>query len=96
MASQGVIFTDFHTASPVCSPSRTGFMTGLDPVRAHVNTALNHNWTANALEGQGNFLDPKTPTITRLLQQAGWRVGHFGKWSVPPILNAFLTAVCCM
>ena len=26
LAARGMTFTDFHTASPVCSPSRVGFM----------------------------------------------------------------------
>ena len=80
LANTGVIFTDFHTASPVCSPSRVGFLTGRDPARLRIHTALNVNWTANAAEGQANYLDPKVPTITSLLQDAGWSVGHFGKW----------------
>jgi hypothetical protein len=79
MAAQGVIFTDFHTASPVCSPSRVGFMSGRVPARFSIHTALNVHWAANAAEGQANFLDPSTPTVTRLLQDAGWRTGHFGK-----------------
>ena len=55
LASTGVIFSDFHTASPVCSPSRAGFMTGRDPSRFRIHTALNHNWTANAREGRPIF-----------------------------------------
>ena len=80
LSGTGVIFTDFHTASPVCSPSRAGFMTGRDPARLHIHTALNVDWDANAAEGQANFLDPTVPTITSLLHDTGWRVGHFGKW----------------
>jgi len=33
MASQGAIMTNFHSASPVCSPSRVAIMTGLYPWR---------------------------------------------------------------
>ena len=40
LAASGVIFSDFHTASPVCSPSRVGFMTGRDPSRLRIHTAL--------------------------------------------------------
>ena len=62
LATRGVILTDFHTASPVCSPSRAGFMTGRDPARFSIHTALNHNWAANQREGQADFLPPTTPT----------------------------------
>jgi N-acetylgalactosamine-6-sulfatase len=27
-----------------------------------------------------NYLDPKTPTVTKLLHDAGYKTGHFGKW----------------
>jgi arylsulfatase A-like enzyme len=80
LAASGVVFSDFHTASPVCSPSRAGFMTGRDPSRFRIHTALNHNWTTNAAQDQADFLDPATVTVTSLLQRAGWRTGHFGKW----------------
>ena len=40
LATRGIILTDFHTASPVCSPSRVGFMTGRDPARYGIHTAL--------------------------------------------------------
>ena len=82
LAATGVIFTDFHTASPVCSPSRAGFMTGRDPARFRIHTALNGDWDANAAQDQANFLDSSVPTVTRLLQENGWRTGHFGKWYV--------------
>lgn len=80
LAATGVIFTDFHTASPVCSPSRAGFMTGRDPARFRIHTALNGDWNANAAQDQADYLDPSVATVTRLLQDNGWRTGHFGKW----------------
>ena len=58
-------------------------MTGREPARFSIHTALNVNWTANAAQGQADFLPPETVTITHLLHQAGYRVGHYGKWYVP-------------
>jgi N-acetylgalactosamine-6-sulfatase len=80
MAAQGVIFSDFHTASPVCSPSRAGFMTGRDPSRFRIHTALSGNWAANAAEDQADYLETSVVTVTSLLQSAGYATGHFGKW----------------
>ena len=33
----------------------------------------------NAERGMPNYLDPEGPTLTRFLQQDGYRVGHFGE-----------------
>ena len=93
MAARGTLFVDFHVANPVCSPSRTGFMTGRGPSQFRIDTALNHNWTVNEQQGQSNFLPTSTPTVTSILQQSGYATGHFGKWhlgsgtGVDPISN---------
>ena len=92
LAARGVIFSDFHTASPVCSPSRAGFMTGRDPSRFRIHTALNKDWATNAKQDQADFLDPKAVTVTSLLQGAGWRTGHFGKWHLGSSGNATKSA----
>src|SRR3546814_20642674 len=34
----------------------------------------------NAEIGQVNWLDPKLPTIARLLQRNGYKTAHIGKW----------------
>jgi len=80
MAGNGVIFSDFHSPSSVCSPSRAGFMTGRDPARFRIHTALNSDWTKNAGKDQANFLESSEFTVTRLLKDAGYVTGHFGKW----------------
>eukprot|EP00117_Sycon_ciliatum_P034493 scpid42067/ scgid26317/ Arylsulfatase A; Cerebroside-sulfatase; Arylsulfatase A component B; Arylsulfatase A component C len=80
MAREGVIFTDYHTANPVCSPSRAALMTGLFPARVGIHTALNSNAEANKKEGQVNFLNLSVPTVTEHFQKAGYLVGHYGKW----------------
>src|SRR5688500_7393151 len=37
LATGGAQFTQFYTSNPVCSPSRTGFMTGQYPARHQIH-----------------------------------------------------------
>src|SRR5215210_5655306 len=43
MAKEGRVFTDFHSATAVCSASRAGLMTGCYPERVSILGALNWN-----------------------------------------------------
>lgn len=79
MSRRGVRFTQFNVASPVCSASRCGLMTGQCPTRLGIHDYLAGH-ELNQQRGMPDFLDPKTPTVTRLLQKAGYATGHFGKW----------------
>ena len=80
MGRQGTVFTDFHVANPVCSPSRTAFMTGRHPATLKIHTALTTNHSQNAARGCADYLPTDIPTLTLLLQGAGYDTGHFGKW----------------
>jgi arylsulfatase A-like enzyme len=79
LAKQGALFTSFYVTAPTCSPSRAGFMTGQFPGRLGIHSALG-GAEVDAKMGLVKYLDPKTPTITKLLQDAGYKTGHFGKW----------------
>lgn len=78
-ASQSTWFKQFYVAATVCSPSRCAFMTSHFPARHFVHGHFAAH-DQNAARSMPDWLDPKTPTITRLLQQAGYATGHFGKW----------------
>ncbi len=79
MAREGTRFTQFYVASAVCSPSRAAIMTGQFPGRLGM-----HDYLAgpelNRRRGVVDYLDPKVPTVTRLLRDAGYATAHFGKW----------------
>lgn len=79
LAKQGTLFTQFYVANPVCSPSRTGFMSGHYPARhrVHGHFAANED---NTRRGMPHWLDPQAPMLPRLLQQAGYATAHYGKW----------------
>jgi len=79
LARDGTLFTQFYVASGVCSPSRTAIMTGHFPARHRIHGHLARP-EQNQRRAMPNWLDPDVPTVTDLLQQAGYRTGHFGKW----------------
>ena len=79
LAKNGIKFTKYYTASPVCSPSRAAITTGIFPTQLGINTYL-HSREGNRNHEQYDFLDPKYPSMARALQSVGYRTAHFGKW----------------
>jgi arylsulfatase A-like enzyme len=79
LAARGTLYTQFYVCSGVCSPSRTAALTGQYPARFGVHGHFADH-QMNARRGMPNWLDPTVPTYTRLLQQSGYTVGHYGKW----------------
>ncbi len=79
LAAEGGRFSQFYVNSPICSPSRCALMTGQYPQRWKITSYLD-NRAANDRRGVAQWLDPAALTLPRLLKQAGWATGHFGKW----------------
>ena len=67
MASEGLRFDRFYSASPICSPARGALLTGRHPNRFGC-----FSW--------GHTLRPTELTVAEALRQAGYATGHFGKW----------------
>jgi len=68
LATESVVFTDAHCASPACSPSRGCLMTG-----CHAST---HGMIG--LAHLGWSLDPAVQTLTDHFNAAGIHTAHFG------------------
>ncbi len=79
LAKQGTWFKQFYVAATVCSPSRMAFMTGRFPAQGHIHGHIASH-EQNVARSMPDWLDPKFPTITRLLKESGYATGHFGKW----------------
>lgn len=79
LAAEGLRFEQFYVNSPICSPSRCALTTGQYPQRWSITSFLN-NREDNARRGVAQWLDPQAPTLPRILRQAGYATGHFGKW----------------
>lgn len=72
LAKEGVRFSDFYSASPVCSPSRAALLTGRYPTRVNVPRVLFPNDTT------GLPLDEMT--IAEMLKRRQYRTMCIGKW----------------
>lgn len=79
MAKEGTDFWSFTVVNPVCSPSRTGIVTGQFPSRwgVHQHFATHEQ---NVERNMPDWLDPKAPLLPRVFHEAGYRTGHYGKW----------------
>lgn len=77
IAKEGIRFTDFYMASPVCSPSRGAMMTGCYPPRIGFGS-FDGRWVL--FPGQPVGLNTAETTIAKLLQQGGYATKLVGKW----------------
>lgn len=68
LVQSGVAFTHAYCQSPICTPSRSSFLTGLYPARVH-----------NTRNGNDTF-PGFPPLITKLVSDAGYRCGNIGKF----------------
>lgn len=75
LASEGVRFTDWHTNSPVCSPSRASVLTGKYPQHAGIPHILTSK-PDFAVQG----LRKGETTLPGELKKLGYRTGAVGKW----------------
>ena len=77
MAEEGIRFTDFYMAAPVCSPSRGAMMTGCYPCRIGFGS-FDDRWVL--FPGQGVGLNPNEKTVAALLKDQGYATSIVGKW----------------
>ena len=73
LAARGIRFTDAHTASSVCTPSRYGLLTGRYPWRSRLPVGIVNSWG-------GPVIDSDRLTLGEALQNKGYRTACIGKW----------------
>lgn len=73
IAKEGMRFTDAHTGSAVCTPTRYGVLTGRYSWRTHLKQGVLWSWDAPLIqEGE--------TTVGNLLQKEGYSTACVGKW----------------
>ncbi len=73
LASQGVRFTDAHTTSGVCSPTRYSLLTGRYHWRGKLKSGIVDTFGEAVVE-------PGRMTLPGMLRKMGYRTGCIGKW----------------
>lgn len=73
LAAAGMIFTDAHSSSAVCTPTRYGLLTG------------RYNWRSRLKSGvmggmSPPLIEPGRLTVPAFLQQQGYHTACIGKW----------------
>lgn len=71
LAAQGMRFTQVYAGDTVCAPSRCALMTG-----KHVGHCRIRGNAKNV------YLEQSDITVAKVLKQAGYRTGIFGKWGL--------------
>ncbi|MES2507072.1 MAG: sulfatase-like hydrolase/transferase [Verrucomicrobiota bacterium] len=79
LAREGMQFRQFYVASPICSASRCGIITGQYPARWHLTSYLQTR-AGNRACDQADYLDPAAPSLPRIFSKAGYATAHIGKW----------------
>jgi uncharacterized sulfatase len=83
LAKQGMRFTNFYAAAPVCSPTRAAILSGQYPARFGLTAHIPGHWRPfeKLVEPPiAQQLPLEVVTIAETLKAAGYTTGHFGKW----------------
>jgi arylsulfatase A len=73
LAVQGMRFTDVHTPSAVCTPTRYGFLTGRYAWRGALKKGVLNGYSPALIEAG-------RPTVASFLKSKGYRTAAVGKW----------------
>ncbi len=90
LAAQGMRFTDAHSSSSVCSPSRYALLTGRYHWRSHIGSGIVGLWGKPAIAAD-------RLTLPGMLREHGYQTAISGKWhlgwdwKIPPGKRALLT-----
>jgi len=73
LSQQGMVFTDAHSASSICTPSRYGLLSGRYCWRSKLPTGITWYWDPP-------LIDRDRLTMGRMFQENGYATACVGKW----------------
>ena len=82
LADMGMLFTDAHTPSSRCTPTRYGLLTGRYPWRARMK-----HWVLFGVQGDP-LIEKDRPTLGTLFQSQGYSTAMVGKMASRPALHS--------
>lgn len=85
MAAEGMKFTQFYSAAPVCTPSRAALITGRYPIRSGMCSDKRRVLFPNS----GGGIPASEVTLAEALKATGYQTACVGKWHLghlPPFL----------
>ncbi|MEM1436489.1 MAG: arylsulfatase [Pseudomonadota bacterium] len=75
LAAEGVRFTDAHSPSAVCSPTRYGILTGRYSWRTRLQRGVLFEW-------ERPLIEPERLTLPKALKERGYHTALIGKWHI--------------
>ena len=82
LRARGVLFTSAYSSAPVCAPSRCALLTGRSTAHSQIRDNHEEANLADGTFGGQRGLAAGTPTLPRVLRDAGYATGCFGKWGL--------------
>lgn len=80
LAKQGRMFTDAHSVSAVCSPSRYALLTGEYPYKANIKTHKDQGAWGPISPVSKMIIEPDQLTLADVFKQKGYKTAAIGKW----------------
>ena len=73
IANEGMVFTDAHSGSAVCTPTRYGVLTGRYCWRSRLKRGVLYGYSPH-------LIDPERLTVADVMKRAGYHTACIGKW----------------
>jgi arylsulfatase A len=73
LIAEGITFTDAHSGSSVCTPTRYGILTGQYCWRSRMKSGVLLGYSPSLIEAE-------TPTVPTFLKEKGYSTACIGKW----------------
>jgi arylsulfatase A-like enzyme len=82
MSAEGMRFTDHYSSAPVCAPARCMLLTGKHGGHTYIHGNYELGGFPDSLEGGQMPMPEGIFTVSKMMQQAGYKTAAIGKWGL--------------